>query len=294
MHYIIQFIDWQRTANAVNYLLYEVVIIYSCSFPETSGIYMIRNKINGKVYIGQAQNLNIREYNHIHDLRKGTHHNKHLQAAWDKYTEQNFEFSIVELCDVDKLNEREKFYINELDTLKDGYNQTEGGVGARGRKASEETRRRLSEHNPRALKVVLVNTGEVFDCVLSAAKKYSVSKSDISRNAKHKSHSAGSLDGERLVWAYYDDYVNMTIDKKKELLYIAQNCKKASFSPHSTPVICITTGIVYCSMREAAKEYMISETNISATCRGIQRHAGGVEWAYYDDTNRDVSSTLNG
>lgn len=44
------------------------------------GIYMIRNKINQKYYIGQSRNIALRRRYHINMLRKNTHSNTYLQA----------------------------------------------------------------------------------------------------------------------------------------------------------------------------------------------------------------------
>jgi len=65
-----------------------------------SGIYKIVNKIDGKCYIGSSGNIlepNVgRWYNHKHMLRNNNHDNIHLQRAWNKYGENNFDFIIVE------------------------------------------------------------------------------------------------------------------------------------------------------------------------------------------------------
>ena len=54
------------------------------------GIYMIRNKINDKIYIGQSIHVNARLEDHKNKLNKHEHVNRHLQFAWDKYSESNF------------------------------------------------------------------------------------------------------------------------------------------------------------------------------------------------------------
>ena len=56
------------------------------------GIYKIECIANNKVYIGQSINIKRRLYDHKTRLRKGTHKNKHLQNAWNKYGEDNFTF----------------------------------------------------------------------------------------------------------------------------------------------------------------------------------------------------------
>ena len=55
-----------------------------------SGIYQIRNKINGKIYIGSSadkKGILQRWKQHVKDLKNNIHHNKHLQTAW-KYAEE--------------------------------------------------------------------------------------------------------------------------------------------------------------------------------------------------------------
>lgn len=106
-----------------------------------SYIYCIENTFNKKKYIGKTIcSFNIRKKNHINTLKAGKHANFHLQRAWDKYGENNFNFYILEECDKDKIDEREIYWIKSLDTQKNGYNITSGGGGTSGWIASEETR----------------------------------------------------------------------------------------------------------------------------------------------------------
>lgn len=59
-------------------------------------IYKIRNVVNGNFYVGSAFDTRTRFRQHRRLLRKGTHHCKHLQAAWNKYGEDAFKFEVVE------------------------------------------------------------------------------------------------------------------------------------------------------------------------------------------------------
>lgn len=45
---------------------------------EPSGVYVITNLVNGKFYIGSSVGINTRWWNHLVDLRNGTHENPHL------------------------------------------------------------------------------------------------------------------------------------------------------------------------------------------------------------------------
>lgn len=99
---------------------------------QTTGIYYIKNKINGKYYIGQSKDIYSRWIHHKTDLRNGMHHNNHLQSAWNKYGEDNFEFSIIEECDKHDLNVREQYWILTYDSFENGYNLDYGGSGCNG------------------------------------------------------------------------------------------------------------------------------------------------------------------
>ena len=90
---------------------------------KTSGIYKITNNLNGKVYVGQSKNVWHREIEHFTALRRGHHENKLMQRDWNK-DNHGFRFDVIEFTDVDKLNEREKYWIDKLGTLEpNGYNQ---------------------------------------------------------------------------------------------------------------------------------------------------------------------------
>ena len=97
------------------------------------GIYMILNKTNGKIYIGQSVDIQARFKAHKNELNHNKHHNKHLQSAWNKDCEENFEFIILCECEQNKLNEFEQYYILTLDATNPevGYNLAWGGLSNR-------------------------------------------------------------------------------------------------------------------------------------------------------------------
>jgi group I intron endonuclease len=70
---------------------------YAPSVARASGVYKILCKTNGKFYIGSAAHLYQRWSDHLRNLRRGTHHNKHLQAAWFKYRKASFEFKVLQI-----------------------------------------------------------------------------------------------------------------------------------------------------------------------------------------------------
>lgn len=107
-----------------------------------SGIYQIRNKINGKVYIGLSTRLDKREKEHFSALQKGNHYNGHLQKSYNQYGKNAFEFSVLEHCPVDELRKREKDWVAKKGSYFRGYNETKGGDGVLGYHPSEEEKAR--------------------------------------------------------------------------------------------------------------------------------------------------------
>lgn len=92
-------------------------------------IYQIKNKVNNKIYIGSTINLERRWENHIYQLKNNIHHSLKLQRAWNKYGEDNFEFSIIEEFESDNEGDkyvREQYYLDLYKPHTDkGYNMSE-------------------------------------------------------------------------------------------------------------------------------------------------------------------------
>lgn len=121
------------------------------SLYNTFGIYGILNKANGNMYVGKTgNNFGDRRDCHFAALRGGYGVNKHLQRAWDKYGEDNFEFVVLQECfEADDLNELERLYIQKYRKLGECYNIADGGEGGclLGKHLSEETKHKIGEKN---------------------------------------------------------------------------------------------------------------------------------------------------
>lgn len=91
-------------------------------------VYKIVNTINNKIYIGKTEfSLDKRFQEHCRDALKDKYKNRPLYSAMRKYGIKNFTISLIEETDCPE--EREKFWIETLQTFKYGYNATIGGDG---------------------------------------------------------------------------------------------------------------------------------------------------------------------
>lgn len=107
------------------------------------GIYSITNTVNGKRYVGSTTNFKERIRQHFKLLRKNKHHSCHLQYAFNKYGESAFVSVIIEHVPIELLIDAEQ---KHLDANLDGYNIARcAKAPARGRRASAETRAKMSE-----------------------------------------------------------------------------------------------------------------------------------------------------
>ena len=95
------------------------------------GIYVITNTKNNKKYIGKSIDINRRFKEHISPYEWSRTPNKPLYLAFQKYGLINFSFQILEECEKEKLNEREKYWIEYYDTTNKnkGYNIQASGDG---------------------------------------------------------------------------------------------------------------------------------------------------------------------
>ena len=114
-----------------------------------SGIYSITNKINGKIYYGSSNNLNNRKRQHFGSLKRNKHGNPHLQASWNKYGYDSFEFKIEKEVPIDQLLDIEQEYLDIIKKTPElyyniGYNSD---APKRGIPCNEYTKQRLKEVN---------------------------------------------------------------------------------------------------------------------------------------------------
>lgn len=96
------------------------------------GIYKYQNKLNGKIYIGQSTDIERRYQQHLWDAEKRPEQGTGIDLAINKYGINNFTFEIIEQCNSEQLDERERFWIEYFNSYTDGYNRTPGGSSLKG------------------------------------------------------------------------------------------------------------------------------------------------------------------
>ena len=103
-------------------------------------IYKITNLVNGKIYIGQTTR-NVKERWRSHCNRKDS--KSAITNAIHKYGKHNFILEIIEKTTISKIDKKEIFWINKLNTIApNGYNLESGGN--KNKKASKSLRKKLS------------------------------------------------------------------------------------------------------------------------------------------------------
>lgn len=94
------------------------------------GIYMIKNKINNMVYIGESMDIERRWEEHIAKLSNNSHHSWKFQSDWNRYGENCFEFGVIKEIKSFK-NQTvcksyivilEDVFIKKYNSISEGYN----------------------------------------------------------------------------------------------------------------------------------------------------------------------------
>lgn len=95
---------------------------------------MIKNNVNGRVYIGSSCCIDRRLYNHFSKLKRASHVNTSLQEDYSIFGEDNFIASV--LCEVDEsvdseeLYDIEQFYLDNFVDFDQDYNVAKKATGA--------------------------------------------------------------------------------------------------------------------------------------------------------------------
>lgn len=262
-------------------------------YKNVSGIYQIRNLINGNVYVGSAINLCGRYRSHLSELKNNKHGNNHLQNAWNKYSNDNFIFEILELVpDKLKLIETEQVWIDSYPDHQK-YNITPTAGSNLGIFVSEESRAKMAL--AKEIPVIQINkygsmVGE-FRSISEASEKTGVSLSGISKVILGKGIIAGDY-----MWVKKDDYSPNINYENVYLNYherLRKQRKESSFK-RSVYQICSVTGDIinkFKSVRAAEEHFnAVGKSSISMVCRGKINSCWGYFWMYCEDYDNAIEN----
>jgi group I intron endonuclease len=106
-------------------------------------VYLVTNKINGKMYVGQTSDLLSKRWAD-HGLPSNKR-NLYFGNSIRKYGRDSFSVETLHVCATkDEMDFCETFYISLLNTKSpNGYNLTDGGEGTPGHTVSDEGRLRM-------------------------------------------------------------------------------------------------------------------------------------------------------
>jgi len=154
----------------------------------------------------------------------------------------------------------------------------------KGRKLSKEWKEKLRESHFK--KIINIDTGEIFDSILDASKKYNVTNTNLVKCCKGKTKTCK---GYR--WMYLKDYENS--DKcfipLNEFLLGIEKTKYKNSGKNKKSVICLNTKEIFNSISEASIKYKISTGSICNCCKkkinSVKHPETGepLKWMYYDE-----------
>lgn len=284
------------------------------------GIYVIRNKVNGKVYVGKSINIYKRIKQHVTNLNtKSRDENRHLIRAWHKYGRENFDYEVLEYLPKDDtiLKTRELHWMTVLNSTNrtKGYNmRMDTSTNCI---VQEETRDRMSAitHKRFADKRADMLAGKAKKKVVKNKPRSKERLDRQSEGAKHYKILQFSKAGVLLhVWGGVREITTNTPYKIQNIYAACNGGKPTGYGylwrywdkatpvpPDITPnqIVTETTNIrgpkvVYCfdsdfnfvaqyaSVQAAAIANGLGSKSISTTCRGDKRthYHAGMYWYY--------------
>lgn len=208
-------------------------------------IYSIINLETNKAYIGKTKDFHTRKRKHLSLLRSGKHFNRKLQHSYNLHGSEIFDFvPLIELDDEDDWEWYEKIFIKLFDTLKNGYNLSEGGLGGnfcdleRNFKQSEANKNRVDnviQMDCKTLKIL-----NEFRSLNEAGLKTGIPMTSISKACHRQTRFAKGF-----CWCFKEDYHEywkpMLTSRQTPILVIDANIDKPLFL--ATSIVEIQTNL---------------------------------------------------
>ena len=216
------------------------------------GIYLFTNKQNNKKYVGQSIDIARRYYQHsVNSFNSSSkEYNSYFYSAIRKYGFDNFTFEILEECEKNELDSREKYWIEfyNSNTEENGYNLTPGGSGGPDRSKT------IYQYD------LNKNFIRTFKNAYEAAEELGLHQSNIQQCAMHGTYvkSVGGFifayEGDDLSW-----YKN---NQKRGVARISKDGERVEFE----------------TLKEAAQASNTCGSNITKVLKGERKTAGGYRW----------------
>lgn len=243
----------------------------------TGIIYQHLNIINGKCYVGQtSKSMDARWNKHLKDAKRGS--NCSFHCAIRKYGEDAFEHKV--LCEVyretykqlkEVLDYYENYYIEYYNSYTNGYNMTTGGEGLLGFKASKETKQKQSEQRKRELNPFYGkhHSDEAKKIISEAAKLRYQGKDNPFYGKRHSEQTKQKMSNIKRGKTLTDETRLKISEALKSKPFSESHRNNLSIANKSRAklVLCIETGIVYNSLKDAAYQNNIDISDLSKACR---------------------------
>jgi hypothetical protein len=249
-------------------------------------VYEIRNKVDGKRYIGRtAKELYKRIYEHKANMKRERYQSLKLYQALNEYGFDQFIVSILEEVESEdkkdliyQLDYFESLYIDLFNSIEYGYNSTTGGTYYKYDERTKEKMRLANESRLRKVDVYSMN-GEfikTYDSVQEASKDFNSCSSAISHVCNSR-YRAKSHKGFR--FAYHNEKLaNYRLSKikptKEKGLFKRGGVEIQQIDRNGNVINTFTSMIV------AAKETGLFPQGISQCCRGVIDQYNGTQWRY--------------
>ena len=184
-------------------------------------IYKITNIQNNKVYIGQTiRPVKDRFNRHINDALNNII-DTHFARAIRKHGKENFQIEIIDTAqNQNELNEKERYWIQYYNSVKEGYNETDAiskcGGNTYQSKTEEEMevikekirQTKIGAKNPMARKIkrlnIETNEIDIFDTVISCAQACGIKNGKTSISTRLNGQIKSPYKN-KWIFEYYDE-----------------------------------------------------------------------------------------
>jgi len=227
-----------------------------------SGIYSIKNHLNGRIYVGSTKCLSKRKSCHWSKLKIGKHDNPYLQADWRKCGEKAFTYEILEYVEEQFIIEREQYWLDKFwDQQKQCYNIRKIADRNTGIFFSEDTKKKLSASH-------IGQTSSRKGVTLSEETKRKIAASLKGRgpNKETIEKIKKTLKGRIINENQKRALINLSESRKKIILQFDKSNEKIIKE--------------YSCAAEASKITGINRTAIVQCLKNRSKTAGGFIWRY--------------